>query len=87
MFGRDSAAINLLIKGEGREFERCMKLVDNALLPYGARPHWGKNHVKDAAAFASLYPKWKHFTQLRRELDPEGVFLNDYLQSLFMSGD
>jgi D-serine deaminase-like pyridoxal phosphate-dependent protein len=36
-----------------------------------------------AVAEAASYPKWADFLRVRVELDPHGVFLNDYLRTLF----
>jgi L-gulonolactone oxidase len=45
------------------------------------RPHWAKDFVlagdKD---FSSLYPKWNDFKNLRKQLDPNNVFINRWLQ-------
>ncbi|MER5389455.1 D-arabinono-1,4-lactone oxidase [Saccharopolyspora sp. NPDC002686] len=45
----------------------------------GGRPHWGKMHRLDAAALRERYPRFDDFRRLRAELDPDGVFRNDYL--------
>jgi L-gulonolactone oxidase len=50
---------------------------------YGGRPHWGKHHNRTAAELASLYPRWEEFQSVRESLDPEGVFLNEYVRELF----
>lgn len=34
-----------------------------------------------------LYPEWADFQAIRRELDPDGIFLNDYLRELFGEED
>ena len=49
----------------------------------GGRPHWGKIHHKARAGIASVYPRYDQFVQMRRELDPAGVFLNQHLEQLF----
>ncbi len=49
----------------------------------GGRPHWGKKHSLTAAELAPLYPDWEQYQRLRRRMDPEGVFMNDYLRTLF----
>ena len=49
----------------------------------GGRPHWGKLNRLDQAGAASLYPDFNRFRALRRDLDPDGKFLNPYLASLF----
>ena len=50
---------------------------------HGARPHWGKWHSHEAAELRALYPRWEDFQRVRREMDPRGVFLNEYLRGLF----
>lgn len=57
--------------------------VETIVKKYGGRPHWGKMHFQSPAELAQLYPKWEDFHRIRRELDPEGVFLNPYLRKLF----
>lgn len=50
---------------------------------HGARPHWGKMHTHGAAELAGLYPMWEKFQAARRELDPEGRFMNAHLKNIF----
>jgi hypothetical protein len=49
---------------------------------YDGRPHWGKKHTLRAPELRERYPEWDRFQELRRELDPEGVFMTDYLEDL-----
>ncbi len=48
-------------------------------LNHGGRPHWGKIQYCSTAQLRAAYPHWDQFWKLRREHDPKGVFLNDYL--------
>jgi FAD/FMN-containing dehydrogenase len=50
---------------------------------HAGRPHWGKMHSQTAKELAPLYPRWEHFQQVRKQLDPTGVFLNEHLRRLF----
>ena len=52
---------------------------------YHGRPHWGKLNTLQQPDFRRLYPRWKDFVEVRREMDPQGRFLNPYLRSLFAS--
>jgi L-gulono-1,4-lactone dehydrogenase len=45
----------------------------------GARPHWGK-YLLHARECYARYPKMDSFLAHRRALDPNGVFLNDWLE-------
>jgi L-gulonolactone oxidase len=44
-----------------------------------ARPHWGK-YLLRARDVRSRYPKMDAFLAHRRALDPNGIFLNDWLE-------
>lgn len=52
-------------------------------LTHGGRPHWGKWHNLKRDDFAMLYPQFSEFVELRRDLDPDGKFLNPHLAELF----
>lgn len=45
----------------------------------GARPHWGK-YLLHAREVRARYPKMDAFLAHRRDLDPHGVFLNEWLE-------
>lgn len=47
------------------------------------RPHWGKHHSLARNDLMALYPKFADFMDMRREMDPEGKFLNRHLAKLF----
>lgn len=57
--------------------------VEPILRKHGGRPHWGKLNTLGRKDFQSLYPRWQEFAEVRREMDPEGRFMNKYLQGLF----
>ena len=50
---------------------------------YEGRPHWGKRHTRTALEVESLFPQYGAFRALRRELDPQGKFLNPHLAAIF----
>jgi FAD-linked oxidoreductase len=60
------------------EFETYFRAVEAIMEDYDGRPHWGKRHYRSAADLAPLYPEWERFQDVRRRLDPEGRFENDY---------
>ncbi|WP_205473073.1 D-arabinono-1,4-lactone oxidase [Nocardioides sp. SYSU D00038] len=53
--------------------------VEAALLPLGARPHWGKVFLAGAADLRPLYPRFDDFRTLAERLDPDGRFRNAFL--------
>lgn len=48
---------------------------------YGARPHWGKYHRLGRLDVDPLYPRIDEFRDVCRNLDPGGVFTNDYTET------
>lgn len=51
---------------------------------FGGRPHWGKKHSLTARSLKRLYPRWDTYHRIRKEFDPRGVFMNDYLKRIFL---
>lgn len=47
------------------------------------RPHWGKLHTLGPHDLQDMYPEWHRFHEVRRRLDPRGMFLNDHLARIF----
>lgn len=66
----------------GMAYKAYFQYIEEILQHYNGRPHWGKMHAQDAARLAALYPRWHDFRRVRAALDPQGLFLNDYLRQL-----
>lgn len=82
-FGRDAVALHFTWLQEPNAVAELLPLLEEAFAPFGARPHWGKLFSpRLAERVDELFPRWAEFAGLRRELDPTGVFLNDYLRAL-----
>jgi L-gulono-1,4-lactone dehydrogenase len=64
---------------QGMAWESYFRSVEQVMLEYGGRPHWGKRHFQTAATLAERYPHWEDFRAARARLDPEGRFGNQYL--------
>lgn len=56
--------------------------LEAALLPLGARPHWGKVFHDADGLVGSLYPRLPDFRALAERLDPEQRFANDFTRRL-----
>lgn len=80
-FGRDVAwiAVHTWWKEDHEEY---FAAVEPIFLDAGGRPHWGKLHTLAAEDLAQIYPEAGAFERARRELDPEGRFLNGYLRQI-----
>lgn len=98
---RTIAADQAMISNAQHRQTMTIALLQNSSLPYEGyfddleplfrsfrgRPHWGKKHSLKAPQLRMLYPEWTDFQAVRRSLDPDGIFLNDYLRELFGEED
>ncbi len=80
-YQRDSAYIAVHMY-RGMEYLPYFAAVEEIFRRYNGRPHWGKLHTQDAASLRALYPHFDDFRHVRATLDPQGMFLNEYLRRL-----
>ncbi len=59
--------------------DRYFRAVQRIAGEVDGRPHWGKLHTLGADRLRELYPRFDDAAAVRRRVDPEGLFLNDYL--------
>lgn len=81
-FERDSAYIAVHMY-KGMEFSEYFDDVEEIFTAYEGRPHWGKMHTLQRGQLEALYPKLNDFLEVRERLDPQGLFLNEYLRTMF----
>ncbi|ACO48186.1 D-arabinono-1,4-lactone oxidase [Deinococcus deserti] len=79
--GRASVTISLH-QNAGLAYWPFFKDIESIFRAYGGRPHWGKKHTLGGTQLRDLYPHWDDFQLLRGRMDPQGMFLNDYLRAL-----
>lgn len=80
--GRETIAISAHQAAEKSQ-EAFFADVEAIFRNHQGRPHWGKMHTHTAEDLAKLYPSWDEFHKIRRDLDPEGRFMNDHLRQIF----
>lgn len=68
---------------KGTNYEAYFNDMQAIFKRYGGRPHWGKMHNCDAAYLATVYPEWNTFLTVRKQQDPNGIFLNEHLRKIF----
>lgn len=78
-YGQDTVGFHFTWRRHPAEVERVMGLIEGVLEPFAARPHWGKVFTARADQLAPLYERMDDFRELRRRLDPRGVFINRWL--------
>lgn len=79
--GVESATISLHQAIE-KPHEAFFRDAEPIFLAHGGRPHWGKLQHLSATQIANLYPEFRAFEAIRREMDPAGMFTNGYLREL-----
>jgi FAD/FMN-containing dehydrogenase len=65
------------------QWKQFVKKLDTIMKKYEGRPHWGKYHQLTKQEVEALYPRWNDFQEVRKRLDPNGTFLNEYLSAYF----
>lgn len=69
----------------GEDHREYFAAVEDIFRDYDGRPHWAKLHTRTAEDFRTLYPRFDEFLAVRDELDPDRVFTNPYLRTIFGS--
>ena len=79
-YGHDVMGVHFTwLRDEPRVYA-VLPAIEAALLPLGARPHWGKCFVAGADELAPLYPRFGDFRALRDRVDPDRTFGNAFLE-------
>lgn len=79
-YGRDVLAVHFTWRLDPAGVGAVLPEIEAALLPLGARPHWGKCFA--TTEVAASYPRWADFMALRAHHDPTEKFSNPYLNRL-----
>jgi FAD-linked oxidoreductase len=61
------------------DYEPYFRAVEDIMLGFDGRPHWGKIHYRDAASLEKTYSHHGDFVAARDRLDPTRLFTNPYL--------
>ena len=81
-YRRDILAIHFTWRNDPAGVGSVLPLIEAALAPFAARPHWGKLHGFDAEAIARVHPRLAEARSVFERLDPEGRFANAHLRRL-----
>ena len=80
--GTDTLSLHFTWWRDQAGVEAALVPVEEALLPLGARPHWGKLFLRPPADT----PGRRDFLALRERLDPDRVLVNDWAQRFVLAG-
>ena len=78
-YGTDVVGFHLTWVQDEEAVYAVLPDLEAALLPLGARPHWGKCFAATAADLEPLYPRLGDFRALRDRVDPDRTFGNAFL--------
>ena len=62
--------------------EPYFRACEAIFLSFDGRPHWGKVNYLDGAQLAAYHPRWRDWWAVRDQVDPDELFLNDYLRGI-----
>ncbi len=77
--GGDRVGLHFTWLPQRAEVEAVLPVVEEALAPFGARPHWGKLFADRDRSLRELYPRWDDAVALLARHDPDGLFANEFL--------
>jgi xylitol oxidase len=80
-YGQATVGIHFTWKPEREAVEDMLVQLETALVPFEARPHWGKLFNADAEAIAPHYERMSDFIGLVERLDPRRAFRNSWLEA------
>jgi xylitol oxidase len=81
-YGTDVVGLHFTWFRDEEGVEAVLPALEDALLPLGARPHWGKLFLDPAGVVPTLYPRLDDFRALTERFDPAGRFRNPFLTRL-----
>ncbi|MFF2841063.1 D-arabinono-1,4-lactone oxidase [Paenarthrobacter sp. NPDC057981] len=81
-YKQQSVALHFTWKPMQPEVEAVLPELEEALRPFGSRPHWGKLFTPDQYDFSALYPRFEDFRALAQANDPTGKFRNGLLDTV-----
>lgn len=78
-YGRDTCHIGAYM-AESADIEEYFTAFEEIMQGLGGRPHWGKEHNVTSEYVRAVWPMADRFAELRRQLDPRGLFDNACLR-------
>ena len=79
-YHKKSVAIHFTWKQDIDAVMGLLPLIETALSPFEARPHWGKLFTMSPSVLASRIEKLEDFKALMKQYDPTGKFRNQFIQ-------
>ncbi len=83
--GQDCAVLSFHVY-KGMDSEPLFKWLYEYMKKWQGRPHWGKVNKLSASELHELYPDLKRFLEIRKQYDPDNIFMNSWLEEKFLAG-
>jgi len=80
-YQQDSIGIHFTWKDDWESVKKILPEIEESLIPFQARPHWGKLFTMPKERVTSLYKKLPDFQQLVEQHDPNGKFRNEFINN------
>jgi xylitol oxidase len=77
---RDSVGLHCTWLPDWPAVRERLTLIEGALAPFDARPHWGKMFTLPPEVVRPRYSRLAEFDALRRQFDPTGKFGNPFIE-------
>ncbi|EGO28536.1 hypothetical protein SERLADRAFT_366246 [Serpula lacrymans var. lacrymans S7.9] len=61
-------------------YRKLFERFETILFRHGGRPHWAKAHGLRPDTLRTLYPRFDDFIRVLDQVDPRGLFRNEYVQ-------
>ncbi|XP_022096512.1 L-gulonolactone oxidase-like [Acanthaster planci] len=84
-YGRETCFINTVMNrplGKFIPHDEFWSAFERIMCSVGGRPHWAKTHELTGSELKVAYPEFEAFCEIRQRLDPQGMFLNDYMERI-----
>jgi alditol oxidase len=85
-YQQDSVAIHFTWQQDWPAVKAVLPEIEQALAPFGVRPHWGKLFTIEPTVLRSRYEKMPEFVELAKKYDPQGKFRNEFLNRNIFAG-
>ncbi|KZO97471.1 gulonolactone oxidase Lgo1 [Calocera viscosa TUFC12733] len=82
-YGRQTCWIGIVMYkpyGYDVPWRKWFDAFEALMLSHGGRPHWAKLHPLTPQQLSAMYPKFGAFRLLLEDVDPTGVFRNEYVK-------
>lgn len=82
--GEDCAVLSFHVY-KGMDCDPLFNWVRDYMKKWQGRPHWGKVNKLTCAELHQLYPQMARFLEIRKQYDPDNIFINRWLQQKFLA--